>query len=285
MGVWLVAAQPVALHAQQPAPPFPSVSGALFQESGGWLGVSIEEVMADKAKELKLPGVYGVLVAQVGGDSPAAKAGLKNGDVITEYNGQRVEGAMQFRRLVRETPPGHTAQLSVWRDGRSQKLSAEVGNAPAGQDFLPNFGGRPFENLAPPADPGGRGPRSFGFQAPVPGIRRTPDGAPTLGISGQDLTGQLGNYFGVPDGEGVLVSSVRQGSAAEKAGVQAGDVITKINGDRVRNLMELRDKLRDQRSAQSVTLSVLRKGSEVSIKVEPDKSQPQPFGPARGIPL
>jgi S1-C subfamily serine protease len=112
----------------------------------------------------------------------------------------------------------------------------------------------------------------FGFGATLPA-------SPILGITAQDLSGQLGKYFGAPDGEGVLITNVESDSAAAKAGLQAGDVITKVDGDRVRTLAELRDHLRDKREVKSVALSVLRKGSEISINVEPRKRQPAPSIP------
>src|SRR5882762_2415025 len=107
----------------------------------GWLGVTISEVSADKAKESKLSTAQGVLVEQVDSIGPAAKAGLKTGDIITEFNGQRVEGTMGFRRMVRETPEGRTVQLTIWRDGRSQALSAELASMPrhSREDMLPGL--------------------------------------------------------------------------------------------------------------------------------------------------
>jgi S1-C subfamily serine protease len=72
-----------------------------------------------------------VAISDVGANTPAAKAGLKKGDVITEYNDQHVEEIVQFRRMVQETPPGRTVQLSVWRDGHAQTISVEVGNVSA----------------------------------------------------------------------------------------------------------------------------------------------------------
>jgi len=95
----------------------------------GYLGIFTQEVNADRAKQLKLHAVRGVIVSDLVADSPAAKAGMKKGDVVTEYNGELVEGILQFGRLVRETPPGHTAQVSIWRDGHTHKLLVELGQA------------------------------------------------------------------------------------------------------------------------------------------------------------
>jgi serine protease Do len=256
---------------------FPQMPGlSENSQDTGYLGISMEEVTADKAKELKLPAVRGVFVADVEQDSPAAKAGVKKGDVITEYNGEQVEGTLQLARLVRETPPGHTAQLSVWRDGHAQKFSAELGHAQGPMEgALQGMNPRMFLANPPAPGPGNNNSRNNGgnngnnFQqrAPRDGARETP----ALGISAQDLTAQLGSHFGVPSGEGVLVSDVHKGSAGEKAGLKAGDVITKVDGQAVRNVADLRTQLRAKRSASSIALTVMRDGKETNMNVQPDK--------------
>src|SRR5580692_11346190 len=101
----------------------------LGDDGASWLGVESEEISAEKAKELKLPAERGVLLERVVPDSPAAKAGLKDNDVITEINGQRVEGAAQFHRMIHEIPAGRSAQFTVWRDGRAQTLSVTLGKS------------------------------------------------------------------------------------------------------------------------------------------------------------
>ena len=112
------------------------LSVVVSDASPSWLGVETQEVHADKVKELKLPAERGVLVARVTPNSPAAKAGLKENDVTTEVNGQRVEGTAQFRRLIREIPAGRATQLTVWRDGRSQNISATLSKAEEGHRIL-----------------------------------------------------------------------------------------------------------------------------------------------------
>jgi len=230
----------------------------------GWLGVSISEVTADKAKELKLPAERGVLLTDVEADSPAAKAGLKSGDVITEFNGQKVEGTAQFSRLVRETPAGRTAQITYWRDGRSQSISVQLGERRSAFKV---------------------GPRDFDFKFEMPQLDRLrvlPEirafsllaGRPVLGIDAEDLSGQLGTYFGAPEGEGVLVRSVNEGSPAEKAGLKAGDVITQVNGERVKTISDLREKLRAGSEKKTVALGVLRNRSQVSVNVEIEAPKP-----------
>jgi serine protease Do len=239
----------------------------LDDEGPSWLGVETQEVSADKVKELKLPAERGVVVDRITPDSPAAKAGLKENDVIAEVDGQRVEGATQFRRMIHEIPAGRTVQLTVWRDGKSQMLSATLGKAEEVHRGLMN------------AEPG-----AFVFRMPeveipempevppmewdngtlvLPGVR------PRLGIDVEDISGQLGAYFGAPDGEGVLVRNVNPGSAAEKGGVKAGDVITTFNGDRIRSLGDLREKLAGKSSDDKpAKLGVLRNKSVVTLTIE-----------------
>jgi len=238
----------------------------LGDDGTGWLGVESQEVSAEKAKELKLPAERGVLLDHVVPDSPAAKGGLKDNDVITEINGQRVEGAAQFRRMIHEIPAGRSAQFTVWRDGHAQTINVTLGKSE-------DRGNRWFKTA----------PRAFSFQLPrieIPEVAPMPDmdwggsygalagGRPRLGIDAEDLSGQFGAYFGAPDGEGVLVREVNSGSPAEKAGVKSGDVITSLNGERIRSLGDLREKLSGKREEKTVKLGVLRNKSEVSIAVE-----------------
>jgi serine protease Do len=231
---------------------------------GGWLGVGVSEVSADKMKALKLPEERGALLGKIVPDSPAAKAGLKENDVVLEINGQRVEGTEQFRRMIHEIPSGRTANLTVWRDGRSQSIKVTVGKHEAG-------------NMKVFAD----GPKSFAFKMPT--LPEMPDmsgldhlrsfamvspGRPLLGIDAENLRGDFGNYFGAPDGEGILVRGVFANSPAAKAGLKVGDVITSLNGERIRNAGELREKLMTNREGKSLKLGVLRNKSELTLSVE-----------------
>lgn len=251
-------------------------------EDSGWLGVETEGINAERAKELKLSETRGVYLSEVEEDSPAEKAGLKSGDVITEFNGEHVEGTVQFRRLIREIPAGHKVQITILRDGHSQTVTATLGSVEDsmergfGEGFGRGFGSMtPMPAIAPmppmpPMEP--RAPRAFSMEMPEIEVYSMST-TPTIGISAEDLNGQLGAYFGAPDGEGILVTEVESGSPAEKAGLKAGDVIVKVSDERVRNLGEMRDRLRDKRDAKTVSMSVLRKGSEQNLTVEPTKPQ------------
>jgi len=116
--------------AQEMAEPQVRDFNVMFGEEGGsWLGVETREVTSNNAKELKLPGERGVVLGRIAPDSPASKSGLRENDVVTEINGQQVEGAMQFRRMIREIPAGRSVQLTVWRDGRTEKINVTLGKA------------------------------------------------------------------------------------------------------------------------------------------------------------
>ena len=108
---------------------------------GTYLGVNLAEIDANRAKELKLKEDYGVEITRVEENSPAEKAGLKPGDVVLEYNGQRVEGMEQFGRMVRETPPGREVKLTISRNGATQTLTAVLGSRRSRfpVNFPPNF--------------------------------------------------------------------------------------------------------------------------------------------------
>jgi len=233
-------------------------------EGASWLGVETHEVTTENVKELKLPAERGVVLGKIIPDSPAAKSGLKENDVITEINGQRIEGAAQFRRMIREIPAGRSVQFTIWRDGRSQTVSATLGKAEEGH------------HMRVQAAPG-----TFAFRMPevqeLPGLPDmdwsgvfSPTGHARLGIDAEDLSGQFGNYFGAPEGEGVLVRDVNSGSPAEKAGLKAGDVITSIDGDRVRSIGDLREKLvpKSDDKDRSLKLGVLRNKNQMTLTVE-----------------
>jgi len=229
--------------------------------------VEIGEVTAEKAKDLRLSSVRGVIVDDVEPDSPAAKAGVKEQDVITQYDGQPVEGTVQFRRLVRETPPGRTITLAISRGGSTQNISVELGDRSAYFEKKMKGKMRDFGEAYSFSAP------NFNVEMPdMPDIidARTP----ILGINAEDLTGQLGSYFGAPNDAGILVREVRSGTPAEKAGLKAGDVIVKLEGKQVRTLAELRAQLRDKSDQASVNMGVLRKGSQITITVPVEKPRP-----------
>jgi serine protease Do len=250
LGCTLAAAQPVA--PVPPVPAVPSTPGLRFfgAGSGSFLGVGVAEITSERARGLNLKDDYGVEITRVDGDSPAEKAGLKAGDVVLEYNGQRVEGIEQFQRLVRETPAGRTVRLLISRNGSNQTLSAVVGSRKSGMF----------------------GPEGFAMpRIEIPDIPNVFTGihSSALGIEVESLGPQLADYFGVK--EGVLVRSVVKGSVAEKAGLKAGDVITKVNDMRVATPGEISSAVRNARSQRTFPLQITRERHEMTINVTMDE--------------
>jgi serine protease Do len=248
-----------------PAPPLPPAPPQVYQfrtgpfGSSSYLGVSLAEIDADRAKELKLKEDYGVEITRVESGSPAEKAGLKPGDVVLEYNGQRVEGMEQFGRMVRETPAGREVRLVVSRNGATQTLTATVGE----------HRGRPFEGFPNIEIPEFRMPD-------IPQIFTTLR-SPVLGVEVETLGSQLGDYFGVK--EGVLVRSVLKDTPAEKAGIRAGDVITKVDGQGVAMPGELSGAVRNATTKKSFSVELTRdhKPLTLTVMVE-DRSERAPRG-------
>ena len=206
---------------QPPVPPSISSRVITITPPGSYLGIGIQEITAERAKALKLRDEAGVEVTHVAPDSPADKAGLKEGDVVLQYNGMKVEGLEQLSRLVRETPVGHEAKLDIFRNGAPMTLTAKSRANIRRCRACPD-----------------------GFSFHMPDVPRTIQGlrSPMLGVEAESIEGQLAQFFGVNDG--VLVRTVMKGSPAEKAGVKAGDVIVRVDEAKVATPPEISARLR-----------------------------------------
>lgn len=246
-----------ALGAQQaPEPGGHEMRSLMIHDSSQtWLGVELNDVTSDQVRDLKLGGEYGAYVKEVEKDSPAAKAGLQAGDVILQFGGDKVRSVAELRRLVSETPAGRTIEIHVRRNGEDKSLNAtvEARNEGAGP-LLGKLRDEVWPRINVPV-------YDFSFDF----------GGPRLGVAVDPLTEQLGEYFGVKDGKGVLVREVNSGSAAAKAGLKAGDCITKIDSAPVESANELhRALLRKQgesREGRDVTLTIVRDRKEQTLKV------------------
>jgi len=222
----------------------------------------------------------GAVVKDVRPDTPAAKAGLQAGDVIVRYQGDRVESAAALARMVRETPAGRRVEMDVSRNGSVQRLSAtlEKGHAPhrlaeglhpeALEDFdieLPDIPPLPDVPAVPPIPPAVRDfERSEGFRR----LLRETGGARKLGIEYQEISGQLARYFKLGDERGILVSQVDDDGPAARAGLKAGDVILKFNGNAVTDSRILREQVRKAEPGSEATLTVSREGRTLDLTVK-----------------
>ena len=228
---------------------------------GSTIGVTVRDVDDADVKREKLAALAGAVVEDVETDSPAAKAGMKAGDVIITFDAERVRSARHLVRLIDETPDGREIEATVIRAG--EKVALKMAPVERGLFIsrampytkLDRFTFRSpdrFEFAIPKIQPfAGSGygrffERRFGFN----------------GVTVQDLTGQLGDYFGASDG--VLVTSIEDGSWAKTLGLKAGDVITKVNDYTIRSSADWWRRMVTEPG--EVTVTIVRDRKEMSLK-------------------
>lgn len=251
---------------------------AMLAGRGSQLGVSVKDLDAASAA-----GKTGAVVEEVREGSAAEKAGIQKGDVITEFDGERVRGVRHLTRLVGETPEGRSVRAVVERDGRRVDLTV----TPDASAMA--WSGREFDLLVPPMRfervPGLEGEvrRELERSLPRDGVwawKGKPGEAFSfrfnergrLGVSIQSLEGQLAEYFGTSSG--VLVNSVEKDSPAAKAGVKAGDVVTAINGKAVSEPSALVDAVRDAEDGATLTIDLIRDKKPQSVTATLEKREP-----------
>ncbi len=262
----------VRAHGQAAAPVVAHVPDGfdvqVFAAGRGRLGVSIRDVTDDDVKRGRLDGSHGAVVEQITEDSPAEKAGFKSGDIVVEFDGERVRSARQLTRLVQETPAGRSVSAVVVRDGQKATLSVQPREAWEG------FGGDISQMLRYELPS-----RIVTPKVPMP---PTPPHAPliegftwrtgtALGLTVSDMSDQLAEYFGAK--AGALVTSVRTDSAAGKAGIKAGDVITAINGEDVKVPGDVRRAVARIESGGEFTIDVLRDKKKLTLKGKTEPRQ------------
>jgi serine protease Do len=209
---------------------------------GAEIGVSVRDV---DPSERERQNVSGVLVDRVRPGSPAEKAGLKRSDTIVKFDGERVRSARQFSRLVEETPPDRSVDATIVREGKRLDVHITPSSREAFTWDDDRLGDRIRERLG---DVDMLADRLAGLDLRFD----MPDSSERLGMTVQTLSPQLAEYFGAK--EGVLVTSVSEGSKAARAGLRAGDVITSINGERVHSSDDVLRRLRDGSDNMSIGL-------------------------------
>jgi len=242
---------------------------------GARLGATVEEVA---------PPNRGALVKGVQDGSAAAKAGLKEGDVIVKFDGEGVRGIAQLRRLVGETPPGRPVSIEVNRGTGKETLTATLERGKGEQTFMgdedpPWADARALEEahrsmrrFAPPEPPeppeAPEPPDAPAFVWHGHAGPGGPAGGPRkLGIRFQPISGQLAQYFHLSSEEGILVVHVDSDSPASKAGMKAGDVVLKIAGQSVADESDLRHAVDGLEPGKEATLSVQRDGKPLDLKL------------------
>lgn len=230
---------------------------------GSYLGVDTRDITPDRLEPLQLKEERGVEVTMVDQDAPAGKAGIKEHDVIMSINGSPVESVEQLRRVIREIPPGRVVNVGISRGGQTLSLKAQL--ADRKMAFTPGVPVKAFKFQMPamPAIPE--------IDVPVSVVMVHSSGR--SGLMVENLTPQLGAFFGTKDGQGVLVRSVEKGSRAEQAGFRAGDVIVKVNGEPVGDTGDFTHHLRARKEG-SLSVVIVRDKKEQTITMTlPERKQ------------
>jgi len=202
----------------------------------GYLDLNPQDIDEDLAKALKLRDTEGALVANVTPGGPADKAGIKQGDVILELNGQKIKNSSELRNRVAQLGPGTSAKIGLLRDGREIQVSVILGERPKGQAQ-----GSPRE------------------EQPKETMSRK------LGLSVQTLTPDIAEQLGFKGEQGVVVTDVVPGSPADEANLQSGDLIKEVNRGQVRSVNDFEKAVKGLKSGDVAALLV-RRGPAVFYK-------------------
>ncbi len=231
-----------------------------FPGGGGYLGVKLREVEAQDVTRLRLPSETGALVEEVVADSPAAAAGILADDVITSVAGLPILSVSQLQRTIRENPGGRTLGLTVVRAGRTVNLSVQLGESKGRSFEAPLLQFKDLEKLPE---------RSFQWRHEGgPELLFFSD-RPRLGVEVTPLTTQMGEFLGAGVEKGLLIQQVESGTPAETAGLRAGDVIAKVDGQAVDSIRGLREAL----SEGEHQLEIIRNGQRQTVTVQLEGSE------------
>jgi len=233
------------------------------------LGVSLRDVAPGEPA--------GAAVAAVNRDSAAERAGLREGDVLVRFDSEPVRSALQLARLVRETPAGRKIGLVVRRGGQTVDLSCELDSveprdlADLDRNFDFDFEFPDMEELHELRAPGMKGL--------APGFAKPPAQA-RLGLSFQEIGGQLAQFFKLEGERGVLVTEVEADGPAGRGGLKAGDVILTLAGDRIEDARDLRSAVAAVKRGEATSIEVWREGRKLQLDLparEPRTSrEPRP---------
>ncbi len=242
----------------------PESPALALHSSQGYLGIEMRDIDNERASALKLKDVSGAEVTVVDHDAPAGKVGLRVHDVILQMNGQQIQGVEQLRRMLRETPPGRNVTFVISRDGQQQTINVQLADrARIEQDAWAQI------HTVPDPDDGSAltlaGPT--GHAAGNGFFGAFTIGTPSVGVELDPLGSQLADYFGVKDGQGLLVKHVAANSPAATAGLKAGDVITKVNGESVPTVNTWSKAIHANRGKQ-VQVTIVRNRREQTLSMQ-----------------
>ena len=220
--------------------------------STSYLGVDTRDVTHDRVAELKLKDETGVEVTVVDQDAPAGKAGIREHDVILSMNGSPVESGAQLRRMIHETPSDRVITLGISREGQPLEVKVKLAERTG-----------KFAFHIPPMPKGPMVMENMDLPVSVVVVHSMLHS----GLMIENLTQQLGDFFGAKNGNGVLVRSVEKGSRAEKAGFRAGDVIVKVDKQPVHDASDFSSALRSHHGNEQVPIGIIRDKKEKTISL------------------
>ncbi|HEX7730903.1 MAG TPA: PDZ domain-containing protein [Terracidiphilus sp.] len=239
----------------------------LRSNSQGYLGVLVGDINQENATKLKLKETHGAVVTLIDHDAPAAQAGVRVNDVLLQVNGQAVESAEQFGRLLRELPAGRKVTLLVSRDGAQQAISLQLVDRKAMEQDVWNKLGQnePGSGSAP-----AMGILSgSGADAPLPGGFHMPFFGSSLNVGAmvEPLTSQMAEYLGVPSG--LMVKQVARKSEAAASGMKAFDVVLKVGADPVVTMADW-DRMLRANAGKAVQVTILRDRKQQTLTLQVD---------------
>jgi predicted metalloprotease with PDZ domain len=217
-------------------------------KSSGWIGVMIQDVDKKMAKKAKLDSEEGAYVKDVIEDGPADSAGIQEHDIIIEFNGKKLFDSDDLAKLVHRTLPGTKVDLMIVRDDQRRTFTLIVGKKKTSKHQM------------------------FGAIPDMPDVHVFA-GNYVLGLQLLTLNEQLGEYFGVPNNEGVLVEEVKRESAAEKAGFKAGDIIIRVGKKTIDEVGKVQKELHKYNEGDKVEFEVMRKGAKKILSIEMEEPQ------------
>ena len=218
-----------------------------------YLGIDVRDVTHESAQELKLKEERGAEITMVDQDAPAGKAGFKEHDVILDFDGQKVESVEQLRRMIHETPAGRTVTIGYSRDGQVSSMKIQLADRAQAVAKAYTVTVPKVEVHVPHIE--------------MPAVQIVTMSGSRAGLLVSNVTPQLGEYFGCKNGECVLVQSVEKGSAAEASGFKAGDVILKVDSERITDMSDWRSAMRGHRSGGKVAVTILRDRHEQTLSL------------------
>ena len=237
-----------------------TVTTAQADQDKGYLGVMLQDLTPSMAKALQMGDKSGVMINEVVDDSPAEKAGLEDGDGILEFDGKTISDNEDLVKAVRGASPGDKVEIVVLRNGKNKSLDVEIGKhekknvffMSEDDDFTWTVGNK----------------MAFVFDSD----------RGYMGVHLDDLNEQMGEYFGVEDGKGALVTEVVENSPAAEAGLKAGDVIVKMGEEDIDSTKALHKALADTEPEQQMALKVMRKGKNKELSITLGEMPEDTFG-------